>query len=107
MSSAASACSTAALTPSALNESCMCCSTPLNTYGSRSHCSKPPKEERELKSHGTAHCHPCDQGSTDLRRLAHQPRKRALLLTRARCRAASRHRRHGGRQPASSPPPRA
>src|SRR6266550_7093770 len=72
MSSAASACSTAALTPSALNECCMCCSTPLNTYGSRSHCSKPPKEERELKSHGTAHCHPCRQGSTDLRWVAYR-----------------------------------
>src|SRR5260221_10136900 len=46
MSSAASACSTAALTPSALNECCIWCSTPLNTCGSRSHCSKPPKEER-------------------------------------------------------------
>src|SRR2546421_12892361 len=73
MSSAASACSTAALTPSALNECCMCCSTPLNTYGSRSHCSKPPKEERELKSHGTAHCHPWHQGSTDLRHTALRP----------------------------------
>src|SRR5882757_2189193 len=46
MSSAASACSTSALTPSALNECCIWCSTPLNTCGSRSHCSKPPKEER-------------------------------------------------------------
>src|SRR5882724_3056793 len=47
------------------------CSTPFDTCGSRSHCSKPPKEERELKSHGTTRCRPWHQGSSDLRRPAY------------------------------------
>src|SRR6266446_1211695 len=52
----------------------------MNTCGSRSHCSKPPKEERELKSHGTTRCRPWHQGSSDSRSCAYSSSRRAQTV---------------------------
>ena len=62
MPRAASACSTAALTPSAEN-CCICCSTPC-LLAVRDHTTRNRLRRNEkLKSHGTTHCRPWNQRS--------------------------------------------